>query len=443
MKPNIIFVLSDQQRWDTLSCYGGPSGLSPHLDGLAREGTIFEFAFTCQPVCGPARACLQTGKYATESGCFTNNRRLPPEEVTIAHLLRGAGYQAGYLGKWHLASCGPQGGPDDFQTRPVPPDRRGGYDDFWLAADVLEFTSHAYDGYMFDGQMRRRDFPSGKYRVEVLTDWAIEYLESQRKRQPFFLFLSFIEPHHQNDHGHFEGPVGSRERFVRYPVPDDLRNLKGDWETEYPDYLGCCSALDTAVGRLRQALKTLGLLSSTVFIYTSDHGCHFRTRNAEYKRSCHESSIRVPLIICGPGFQAGQKVSRLVSLIDLAPTVLTCAGVPVPESMRGRPLQEACKKVNDWPDEIFVQISESQVGRALRTERWKYSVSALDKNGVRDPGSEGYQEEFLYDLKEDPHELQNLVAEPETSEIRAKLAKRLIERMVKAGEKAPIIKAAR
>ncbi|HOJ39278.1 MAG TPA: sulfatase-like hydrolase/transferase, partial [bacterium] len=188
IEPNIVFIFSDQQRWDTLSCYGVPANLSPNLDLMASEGTRFEFAFTCQPVCGPARACLQTGKYATETGCFTNHRRLPAGETTIAHLLKSAGYQVGYIGKWHLASCGPPGGVDDFRQRPVPPERRGGYDDFWLASDVLEFTSHAYDGYVFDGQGRRRDFPPGRYRVQVLTDWAIEYLENCSWEKPFFLF---------------------------------------------------------------------------------------------------------------------------------------------------------------------------------------------------------------------------------------------------------------
>ncbi|HPP13106.1 MAG TPA: sulfatase-like hydrolase/transferase, partial [bacterium] len=433
---------SDQQRWDTLSCYGVPANLSPNLDLMASEGTRFEFAFTCQPVCGPARACLQTGKYATETGCFTNHRRLPAGETTIAHLLKSAGYQVGYIGKWHLASCGPPGGVDDFRQRPVPPERRGGYDDFWLASDVLEFTSHAYDGYVFDGQGRRRDFPPGRYRVQVLTDWAIEYLENCSWEKPFFLFLSYLEPHHQNDHGHFEGPYGSREKFSACPVPADLKNLEGDWEREYPDYLGCCASLDEAVGRLRRCLERLGLLDQTLVIYTSDHGCHFRTRNSEYKRSCHESSIRIPLIISGPGFRTGKVVSRLVSLIDLPPTILKSAGVSVPLSMRGRALQETLSPEKDWRDEIFIQISESQVGRALRTRHWKYSVMAPGKNGVSDPGSNFYREEFLYDLSQDPLEQNNLVAEPGTAVIRRQLASRLRERMVEAGESPPVIKPA-
>lgn len=441
-RPNILLILSDQQRWDTLGCYGCPDNTSPNLDLLAREGTLFQQAFTCQPVCGPARSCLQTGRYATETGCFTNHRRLPAGEVTIARLLRRAGYETAYLGKWHLASCGPEGGPDDFRTRPVPVDRRGGYEDFWLASDVLEFTSHAYDGYVFDSYGKRQDFPSGKYRVEVLTDWALEYLRTRHQDKPFFLFLSYVEPHHQNDHGHFEGPTGCRQMFSRYRVPGDLQNLKGDWEQEFPDYLGCCYALDQAVGKIRDFLESHGLWENTIFIYTSDHGCHFRTRNAEYKRSCHESSIRIPLIISGPGFNTGRTVTALVSLIDLPPTILQAAGVSIPEKMKGKPCQQLFSPEVPWPQEVFIQISESQVGRAIRTSRWKYSVRAAGKNGLLDAGSDFYQEEFLYDLSEDPHEQNNLVREPRTVKVRRYLKGRLVARMVQAGEKPPFIQPA-
>ncbi len=141
-RPNVLFFFSDQQRWDTCGCYGQQLPITPNLDRIAAEGVRFDLAFTCQPVCGPARACLQTGRYATEVGCPTNNIMLPRGEKTIANWLSDAGYQTGYVGKWHLASQDAPGGPDDFTTKAVPADRRGGYNDYWMAADVLEFTSH-------------------------------------------------------------------------------------------------------------------------------------------------------------------------------------------------------------------------------------------------------------------------------------------------------------
>lgn len=438
-KPNIIFILSDQQRWDTCGCYGQPLDTTPNLDRIAREGVRFENAFTCQPVCGPARSCLQTGKYATENKCHTNHRMLPLNERTIAHLLSENGYEVGYIGKWHLSSFGPRKGPDDFRERPVPPERRGGYKDFWLASDTLEFTSHSYDGHMFDRDMNKRTFPEGRYRVDAETDWVLEYLNIRRGK-PFFLFVSYIEPHHQNDHGHYEGPHGSKEQFKNFKVPGDLVDTEGDWREEYPDYLGCINSLDHNVGRIRDELERLGLSDNTVLVYTSDHGSHFCTRNSEYKRSCHDGCIRVPMIVFGPGFKGGKVIRDLVSLIDLPPTVLAACGVKTPGSMRGRPLQGLVQgNAVNWPEEVFLEISESQVGRAIRTKKWKYSVSAPDKNGWNDPDSDIYHEEFLYDLEDDPHERNNLVKSTDHIDVRAMLAERLKQRMVQAGEEMPTI----
>ncbi len=179
-----------------------------------------------------------------------------------------------------------------------------------------------------------------------------------------------------------------------------------------------------------------------VFLF-SYHGSHFKTRNAEYKRSCHEGSIRIPLILRGPGFLGGQTPRALVSLIDLPPTLLRAAGVPPPGEMRGRPLQDLLAgRGAPWPAEVFLQISESQCGRAIRTARWKYSVSAPDKTGA-DPASDVYVEEFLYDLDADPHERHNLVRDPACVNVRRELAERLKQRMRAAGEAVPEIRPAR
>ncbi|MHB1356533.1 MAG: sulfatase-like hydrolase/transferase [Anaerolineae bacterium] len=439
-KPNILFIFSDQQRWDTCGCYGQPLDITPNLDCMAREGVRFEQAFTCQPVCGPARASLQTGKYPTEVGCHTNHRMLPLDEKTIAHHFSEHGYEVGYIGKWHLASTGPLLGPDDFRVQPVPLERRGGYTDYWLASDVLEFTSHSYDGHMFDGDMQRRDFPEGRYRVDAQTDWVLEYLQTRTGVKPFFLFVSYIEPHHQNDRNHYEGPQGSKARFKDFVPPDDLVGLEGDWREEYPDYLGCIHNLDENLGRIRAELERLGLAENTLVIYTSDHGSHFRTRNAEYKRSCHDGCIRIPMVACGPDFSGGKVIDDLVSLIDLPPTLLTSADLTPPKTMRGHALQSLVDgTAPDWPEEVFLQISESHCGRAIRTRRWKYSVRAPDKTG-QDPDSDLYVEDFLYDLDVDPHERHNLVDSPAHLDVRLELAGLLIRRMVEAGEAAPVIR---
>ncbi|HBK67711.1 MAG TPA: arylsulfatase, partial [Firmicutes bacterium] len=182
-KPNVIFFFSDQQRWDTVGCYGQKLNVTPNLDRLAKNGIRFENAFTCQPVCGPARACIQTGKYATEIGCYRNDIALPLNEKTLAHYYKEAGYEVAYMGKWHLASTGEE---MDYKTKPIPPERRGGYDGYYRTADVLEFTSHGYNGYVYDENMKRVDFKG--YRPDCITDFAVDFIKNRNNKKPFFIF---------------------------------------------------------------------------------------------------------------------------------------------------------------------------------------------------------------------------------------------------------------
>jgi len=434
--PNVVFFFSDQQRWDTCGCYGQQLDVTPNLDRMAAEGVRFEHAFTCQPVCGPARSALQTGKYPEAVGCWRNNIHLPLDEKTIAHWFTEWGYQTAYVGKWHLAS-GPE--PErNYREEPVPPEYRGGWD-WWRASDVLEFTSHSYDGHMFRGDGSVYEFPEGRYRVDAVTDVAIEFLQTRDDDRPFFLFVSYIEPHHQNDHNRYEGPTGSQERWADYEVPGDLVDTEGDWRENFPDYLGCCNALDGALGRIREQLAAQGIADDTLVISTSDHGSHFRTRNSEYKRSCHDGCLRIPMVACGPGFTGGRVVEELVSNIDLPPTLLQAAGIPAPDVYHGRALQPlADGSARDWPREVFAQISESQTGRCVRTDRWTYSVSIPE----RQRASEVYYEEYLYDSQADPHQRTNLVLDPEYAPVRTELRETLLRRMVEAGEAEPEIRPA-
>ncbi|MDD9266789.1 sulfatase-like hydrolase/transferase [Paenibacillus sp. GCM10023248] len=427
-KPNVIVFFTDQQRWDTAGVHGNPLDLTPNFDRMAMEGTHVFNSFTCQPVCGPARSSLQTGKYATETGCYVNGIPLPQESRTLAHYFREHGYRTGYIGKWHLAD-----------REPVPQDQRGGYD-YWLASNILEFSSDAYDTVMYDNDERPVKLPG--YRVDAQTDAAIRYVD-RHQDDPFFLFLSYIEPHHQNHADNYPAPIGYEGRYSGKYVPADLAALGGTAHQHLGGYYGMIKRLDEALGRLFDALRSLGLEEDTIVLFTSDHGCHFKTRNSEYKRSCHDSSIRVPTALTGGCFQAGGRLQELVSLVDIPPTLLDAAGIPVPTDMQGRSILPLLRGERaDWPEEVLVQISESQVGRAIRTKRWKYSVSAPHLDGNRIKGSEAYTEEFLYDLQADPHELCNLVGLEPYQGITADLRERLIRKMQEAGESAPSIESA-
>lgn len=424
-QPNVIVFFTDQQRWDSTGVHGNPLDLTPNFDRMAQQGTDVHYSFTCQPVCGPARSCLQTGMYATQTGVWKNSRTLALDAMTLARYFNQAGYATGYIGKWHLAG-----------QEPVPQEQRGGYD-YWLASNLLEFTSGPYDLVMYDNDNQPVKLPG--YRVDAQTDAAIRYIDDHQ-HDPFFLFLSYIEPHHQNDMDDYPPPDGYRGRYSGKHIPPDLAALGGSTHAHLGGYYGMIKRLDEALGRLLDALKSLDLLDNTIVLFTSDHGCHFKTRNAEYKRSCHESSIRVPTAIRGPGFEGGGRLRQLVSLIDLPPTLLDAAGIPVPAHMQGRSILPLLRGVTaDWPEEVFIQISESQIGRALRTARWKYSVVAPGLDGNSAPGADHYVEEYFYDLAADPHELTNLVNQAAYREIKTRLRTRLIAHMVAAGEAAPII----
>ncbi|HUX22687.1 MAG TPA: sulfatase-like hydrolase/transferase, partial [Spirochaetia bacterium] len=281
-RPNIVVFLTDQQRWDTTGVHGNPLGLTPNFDRIAAEGTHFTNAFTCQPVCAPARSSIQTGRYATQTKVFRNGIAMDTELPTLASVFRAAGYATGYIGKWHLAD-----------ENPVPPEKRGGYEQ-WLASNLLEFTSLPYETTLFDNSGSPVKLPG--HRIDALTDASIRFLSERadQPEKPFLLFVSHLEPHHQNQHDNYPAPDGYAERYRDPWMPADLRALGGTAAQHLSGYYGMVKKLDEAFGRTMDALKSLSLLEDTIVWYTADHGCHFKTRNNEYKRSCHEASIHIP-----------------------------------------------------------------------------------------------------------------------------------------------------
>ena len=423
--PNVIVFLTDQQRWDTTGVHGNPLDLTPNFDRFASFGTHLHTTCTCQPVCAPARSVLQTGRYATNTGVFRNGIVLDPNMTTLAGYFRAAGYTTGYIGKWHLAS-----------GDPTPRGEQGGYE-YWLGSNALEHTSDTYRTVMYDADGREHFLPG--YRVDAVADAAIRWIAEPRE-QPFFLFLSFLEPHHQNHLDDYPPPDGYRERYTGRWVPPDLQALGGSAAQHLGGYFGMVKRLDEAFGRLLDALKSMGLIEETIVLYTSDHGNHFKTRNGEYKRSGHEASIRVPTALGGPGFEGGGTVRRLVSLVDLPPTLLDGAGIEVPASFEGRsvvPLLHGGSA--GWQDDLFMQISEAEVGRAVRTMRWKYGVVAPGLDGNSRPDADSYDEAYLYDLAADPYELTNLLGLESHRAVSERMRARLLKRIEAVEGKKPKI----
>jgi arylsulfatase A-like enzyme len=437
-KPNIVMIISDQFRGDMIGAAGmNPMGLTPNLDRMAKRGTMFTSAVCNQPVCAPTRASIFTSQYPETHGVWKNALPIKTDAKTLATACRDAGYSANYIGKWHLGLPG-GGGPQHDGAGPVPPPYRGGFLNLWEAANELEWTSHPYQGDLFDSDGKPIHF-EGIYRTDFMTQRAQAFLKSAR--DPFLLVLSYLEVHHQNDIDAFVPPKEFAGKYPNPFVPQDLRPLPGSWMSQLGDYYGCVAKMDETVGTILKTLDDHQLSSNTIVVFVSDHGCHFKTRNAEYKRSPHESSIHVPLIIQGPGFDRSLRITELVSHVDITPSLLSAAGIPIPSSMQGHsflPLLD--RNTRGWREEAYITMSENYTGRILRTPEWTYAVAAPKREGWKPvPSSTEYNEYMIYNRAADPFQHVNLAGRTETRQIAAQLKERLLLRIREASGVTPKI----
>jgi len=424
-KPNVVIIFSDQFRADCIGAAGlNPMGLTPNLDEMANQGTMFTSAICAQPVCAPARGSILTGLYPSKHGTWKNAIALNPNLPTFPKIMKAAGYSTNHIGKWHL------GPPSD--KGPVAKDFRGGFDDLWQSSNVLESTSHPYEGDLYDGDGKPMHFEN-IYRTDYMTNLAQNFLRSSAAKSPFLLTLSYLEVHHQNDIDAFVPPKEYQGKYKNFWVPQDLRPLPGTWPSQLGDYYGSVAKMDETVGTIRRTLKETGLDKNTIVMFVSDHGCHFKTRNTEYKRSPHESSIHVPLIFEGPGFNRGLKIPEMISHVDIAPSLLATLGLNALPSIHGRnflPLLD--RKTEGWRDEAYFEMSEFVTGRGLRTPQYTYAVATPKVPGWKAVnGADRYQEYMMYDRWADPFQHVNLAGratyKQEAEKLRARLAERIAE----------------
>ena len=428
-QPNVIIFFTDQQRADTTGVHGNPMGLTDNFDRMAATGTNCYNTFTCQPVCLPARIALQTGRYASQADTYNNGGELPVDALTLGHRFRDAGYKTGYIGKWHMA-----------KKNPVPPECRSGYD-FWLGGNAVESFSDSYASHLYDDNGSRVDMPG--YRADSYADAAISFID-ENKSKPFFLMTSWLEPHFQNCSDDFPAPEGYEEKYTGCCwTPPDLQSLGGSSARHLPGYYGMVKRLDECLGRIRDALRSMDLLDNTVIVFTSDHGCHFKTRNREYKRSCHDSSTRIPMAFSGPGFDRGGRLDQMISLVDLPPTLLDACDIQVPSDMQGYSIMPLIRQDSsaeeEWPEEVLIEFCDNPyIGRAVRTHRWTYSVKRTVA-GLDVENDWEFTEEYLYDNKADPWQQDNLIANKAYIGVKSIMRERLLRRMVEAGEQKPEI----
>lgn len=431
--PNILLYCCDQMRTDFVHAYSQNSMCqTPNLNKMVQEGSSFRYAVTNQPLCSPSRACMITGRYALETGEWKIGAGMRNDLPTLASILTANGYTANFIGKWHLMASDRKKG---IGLGWVPPDKRHGFDGLWEGANEFEWTTHPYHGTIWNTAGDPITYKD-EYRVDFITNQAVKFLRKPHDK-PFLLYMSQLEPHQQNDLHRVIAPQGYAERFTNPQVPADCRELPGDWQQQLPDYYGCIQKIDESVATILKTLEEQRLADNTIICFISDHGCHFETRNTEYKRSPHDSSIRFPFILNGPGISHGVVRDEIVTMIDLTPTLLAAANIPIPSSMKGRnalPLFTSKKARDEWENVAYIQISESMVGRSIRTHEWCYCVADRTKSGTQYSSSNRYEEYQMYNLYDDPSQQVNLAGRKQYRKQAAILRKLLLKKMVDAGE---------
>lgn len=413
-RPNIVFITSDDHRWDGLGAAGNPAVRTPHLDRLAGQGILFRQATTHVSQCMPSRATLLTGLAVHQHGALSHEylhhhpvkpdawSRLP----TLPGLLRQAGYTTALVGKWHVTVDPWQSGFSDVRT--------------WLPHG----GTHYRNPELARGTSHETKTVKG-YTQEIFADDALAFLrDAGAKKNPFLLWLAFTAPHTPLE----PNPPDIQKLYAGKPVadllppgfPKDLQKMN-DWR----HYYEAVSFLDQQVGRVMEALDSTGLAQSTIVVFIGDNGFMMGQRGVGAEGPAgkvvpYEGSIRVPMILRAPALAGHAGASDLpVSSLDLPPTLLTVAGLQVPSSWPGRDLLPALRDPQSGPQDAFSAWADdegrfgAEAFRMVRTPRHKLIVWK-DRRKAE-----------LYDLLADPEEKVNLLEAPEARAVRQDLAARL------------------
>jgi len=414
-RPNLLFIFTDDQPQSCMGCMGNEHIQTPNLDRLAGDGVLFTNAFVTTAICCSNRACILTGQHMRRHGIEDFARPLSAEAFgqTYPALLQAAGYRTGYLGKFAV------GAPTaNLKALALPTDRF----DFWF-------------GFPQSINFRQEVDDNVRYLSTLMEEQAVEFLRTNANHQPFCLTVALKEPH--GPWNFFDPDVPDPYSDVEIPPPPTF--TQRDYDAQ-PDFIrsslngGSCekwlkdgaayqeyvrtfyrliTRADLDVGRLMDALVDCGLAENTIVIYSSDHGSMLGAHGLTGKWIMYEESIRVPLIIHDPrlpAVQRGRRCDKMVLSIDLAPTMLSLAGVPIPKAMQGRDMTPLLRnKTVEWrTDWYYEHVYNTRPPRrpivkceGVRTERWKY---------VRYPKTKPLAEQ-LFDLEHDPLERENLAGD--------------------------------
>lgn len=419
-RTNVVYVFPDQLRASALGYAGNPNVLTPNLDRLAGQSVNFQNAVAVAPVCGPSRAALQTGRFPTTTGIFMNDLHLPAEELCMPEVFAKAGYDTGYIGKWHLDGHG--------RSAFIPPARRQGWA-FWQVAecDHDNYTSHYYEG----------DSPEKKYwqgyDVFAQTEAARDYVRQHaRKNAPFFLTLSFGAPHPASSEPPEEYlALYDVEKILPPPnVPAELHNQARQSLHRYYAHI---TAIDHAVGELLKTIDEAGIAENTVFIFTSDHGGMLESHGlpGHWKQVAFAESSRIPFLLRYPAAHGHEArvVNTPLNITDIFPTLLGLVGIDVPDTVEGDDLSALITRGGEIPDRAalymsvapFEHSSHGGAYRAIKTERHTY-VRNLDGPFM------------LFDDLGDPFQMHNLVEQPGHQDTVQALDRKLQAELDKIGD---------
>jgi arylsulfatase len=483
--PNILWICTDSQRWDTLGCYGNPHVKTPNVDKLAAEGMLMEHCYAQNPLCTPSRGGFLTGRYPVTTRLRQNGQCIPETEVLVTRLLADAGYTCGLVGKLHLSACDRRltlG--EDWWKRPERDrvvqgiERRidDGYSEFhWCHAPSDKFYASAYMAWLHERDAKRctpprddsvsvlKGMPSELHEVTWCAETTSEFIELQAESDTPWLFsVNIFDPHFSVDPPEdYLAPY--LDRLDDIPLPNytegELAN-KPAWQQRRHDtkhygytgesdvgdshehrmcraaYWAMCDHIDVQVGRILETLERTGQRENTIVIFTSDHGEMLGDHGVYIKGPfLYDPAIRVPLIVSWPGhIPAGVRSPALVELDDLAPTVLDAAGLPRAPGMQAQslwPMLTGQTDCDHFRDDVYCEYLNSNPGPE------RINLTMLRTATHKIVAAHGHPTGELYDLRTDPGETRNLWHDPEHSEVKMELLERLCARMAWTADPLP------
>lgn len=437
-KRNIIYILTDDQRYDELG-FLNPILDTPNMDKLASGGVYFKNAFVTTALCSPSRASILTGQYMHNHGVVDNNAPPKPGTIFFPSYLQEVGYDTAFVGKWHMGENYSKGTKDGPQP---------GFD-HWVsfAGQGQYYPSVNAKGEPNVLNVDGKHVPQQGYITDELTDYSLDWLKNRNRDKPFFLYLSHKAVHanfapaerHKNQYAGQKVPVpasqaDTEENYAGKPMW--VKNQRNSWHgVDFPyhssldvqsykmEYHRALSAVDDSIGRILQWLDQNNLTENTTVMLMGDNGFMFGEHGLIDKRNAYEESMRVPLLAYAPGLlKPGQVIEHVVANIDIAPTILDMAGASLPAQFEGDSMMLLVngKEVKNWRTELLYEYywefnyPQTPTTFALRTDNFKL----IQYHGVWDL-------EELYDMKNDPKEMINLIDDPKYLAVKVALRKKL------------------